>query len=267
VSAAPAPTATPAAPCHNLPPAGSSLLGREADLARTGRALRAARLALAAAAALLDAFPDGTWLVELAPLAKPDLVPAAVAALGLREEPGRALAETLATSLHGKQLLLLLDNCEHLCAACAALVGALLWAVPGLRVLATSRRPLGLAGERRLAVPPLALPATAAAGWEAVALFVARAQAVEPDFALTAENVAAVVAICARLDPLPLAIELAAARAKVRRPEALLAELQERLRVLAGGGVACRTASGRCGDCWTGASPSSALGSRRSSPG
>jgi non-specific serine/threonine protein kinase len=228
------------APRHNLPPARAALFGREPDLRRVRRALAGARLvtlvgpggvgktrlALAAADGLLEGYPDGVWLLELAPLADPGLVPASVAAvLGVREAPGRALAETLAEWLRGKRLLLLLDNCEHVRAACAELAATL----------------LGLAGERRLAVPPLALPSAADVGLAAlaatpsVALFVERAQRVEPAFALTEGNAAAIAAVCARLDGPPLAIELAAARVKVRSPRALLAELGERLEVLIGG--------------------------------
>ena len=165
-------------------------------------------------------FPDGVWLVELAALADPAVVPQAVAAaLGVREAPGAALPEGLVAALRERALLLVLDNCEHLLEACAALAARLLAACPALRVLATSREPLQIPGERQHPVPPLAVPEVPGAGppaavedlagYPAVRLFVARAQAVAPDFALTPDTAAAVAEVCARLDGLPLALELA----------------------------------------------------------
>ena len=188
-------------------------------------------------------FPDGVWLVELAPLADPALVPQAVAAaLGVREAPGVALLDGLVDALRPRALLLVLDNCEHLLAACAVLAERLLAACPALRVLATSREPLQIAGERQHPVPPLAAPAAGApaavadlAGYPAVRLFVARAQAVAPGFALGPGNAAAVAEVCARLDGLPLALELAAARAGVLSAAQIAARLDDCLRLLTGG--------------------------------
>ena len=195
--------------------------------------------------------PDGVWLAELAPLADPELVPQAVAAaVGVQEAPGRPLTDTLCRALRDKRLLLVLDNCEHLLDACARLADALLGACPGLRVLATSRRPLGLAGEATWWVPPLAWPAgpsgeplppaalpepEALLGYGAVRLFVERARDVRPAFALTAANAPAVVQVCARLDGLPLALELAARQVVVLPPGELAARLDARLRLLTGG--------------------------------
>ena len=191
------------------------------------------------------------WLAELAALADPELVPQAVAAaLGVLEAPGRALTDTLGRALRNRRLLLVLDNCEHLLGACAALAQALLGAGPGVRVLATSRRPLGLAGEAVWWVPPLAWPAGPAGeelppaalpppgallGYGAVRLFVERARDVWPAFALTAANAPAVVRVCARLDGLPLALELAARQVAVLPPAELAARLDARFRLLTGG--------------------------------
>jgi predicted ATPase/class 3 adenylate cyclase len=247
---------------HNLPLQLNSFLGRERELAEVARLLGTARLltltgsggtgktrlALQAAAAALDAYPDGVWLVELAALADPALVPrAAAAAVGVREEPGRPLLATLVDALRPRRLLLVLDNCEHLLDACARLAEALLRACPDLRLLVTSRAALRLAGEHEFPVPPLTLPPRRAAAGErspdpaalaraeAVALFVERARAGAPAFALTAENGAAVAEICRRLDGLPLAVELAAARVKLLPPAVLLARLGRRLALLRGG--------------------------------
>jgi transcriptional regulator with XRE-family HTH domain len=221
---------------HNLPAPLTSFVGRERELAAVHRLLGGeppgprlvtltgpggvgkTRLALQAAAEVRDAYPDGVWLVELAALADPDLVPQAVAAAaGVREDPGRPLLATLTAALRAKRLLLVLDNCEHLVDACARLADALLRACPHLTVLATSREALGLAGETVWRVPSLALPAVpdprhpppveALTRSEAVALFVDRARAVQPRFVLTPESAAAVAALCALLDGLPLALE------------------------------------------------------------
>ncbi|HET8631997.1 MAG TPA: tetratricopeptide repeat protein [Thermomicrobiales bacterium] len=247
-----------APPLSNLPVPPTPLLGREGALAAVAVLLYAdgarlvtltgpggvgkTRLGLATARQLTPAFRDGAWLVELAPLADPALVAAAIAgALGVMEAGGRSPVAGLVAHLRHKHLLLVLDNCEHLLAG-LGLVAELLAACPGLAVLATSRAPLGLAGEREYPVPPLALPdpraSPAAAdlgGYAAVALFLARAQAVAPDAVATDADLPAVAAICARLDGLPLAIELAAARARLLPPRALLARLEHRLPLLTGG--------------------------------
>ncbi len=180
-------------------------------------------VALAAATDLVDSFADGVWLVELAALADPLLIPAALATpFGIHESPGRRLVDTLTAYLRSRSVLLVLDNCEHLIDACARLAEELLERCPTLCVLATSRAPLHIAGELIWSVPPLAAPdpdRTLAPGelaeWAAVQLFVERVQASRRGFSLTPENARAVAQICARLDGLPLALELAAARARV----------------------------------------------------
>src|SRR5215212_7300155 len=196
------------------------------------------RLALAIAEDLADHFTDGVVWVDLAPLTDPALVPAAfIAALGLRPAADTAIGEVLIHALHPRQTLLLLDNCEHVLAASADLVGSLLARCPALQVLATSRAPLHLQAEQHLPLDPLPLPGDDAAlaivaQNEAVQLFAERARAVRPAFALTEANAATVAAICRRLDGLPLAIELAAARGTVLSPEALLAQMSDRLQLL-----------------------------------
>jgi predicted ATPase/DNA-binding CsgD family transcriptional regulator len=199
------------------------------------------RLALALAASVEDHFTDGAAFVSLAPLSDAAFVPNAIAAaVGLREADGQPLLAMLMQFLHERALLLLLDNCEHLPGA-APDVAALLAHCPRLKVLATSRAPLRLSGEQELHVPPLALAGEAErelavlASSPAVALFCARAQSLDPAFALSAANAAAVAAICRRLDGLPLAIELAAARTRVLPPAALLARLEQSLDVLGDG--------------------------------
>jgi predicted ATPase len=250
-------TSPPPPPPTNLPLALTSFVGRrrEQDAVRAllGRSrlvtLTGAggagktRLALALADELLGEYPDGAWFVELAPLSDPSLVPgAAAAALGLREEPGRPVQGLLLAYLTGKHLLLLLDNCEHLVAACAALAAALLGACPRVRILATSREGLGVPGERLYRVPSLAVPRLdqlpppeELGAYPAVRLFVARAQERWADFALTEQNARAVASICARLDGMPLAVELAAARAGSLPLEAIAARLDDRFRLLTGG--------------------------------
>ncbi|HET7093306.1 MAG TPA: tetratricopeptide repeat protein, partial [Thermomicrobiales bacterium] len=200
------------------------------------------RLALQAAADVLDEFPGGVYLVELAPLTDAALVPAAIAAaLGVREEGGQPLLERIVAELADKRLLLLLDNAEHLPDA-APIVADLIARCPCLTILATSRAPLRLRAERELPVPPLALPgkravrdAAALSQYDAVRLFIERAVAAKPDFAVTNETAPAVAEFCARLDGLPLAIELAAARTRALAPRALLERLDRRLKVLTGG--------------------------------
>ncbi len=169
---------------------------------------------------LAEAYPDGARLAELAPLTDPESVPQAVAdALGVREQPGTSPVDTLKEAMRGKDLLLLLDNCEHLVEAAARLAETLLGACPGLRVLATSREALGAAGEAILQVPPLSGPAPGSRntaegleGYESVRLFVQRARYRNPAFVLTPQNAGSVAEICTRLESIPLAIELAAAR-------------------------------------------------------
>ncbi len=245
---------------HNLPEQLTSFVGREAQLSQVKERLGnvrlltltgsggggKTRLALQAAADLLEHFPDGVWLVELAALSDPALVAQTVASvLGVREQPGRTVTESLTEYLKPRTLLLLLDTCEHLVDGCAPLVDTLLRACPSLRILATSRAPLGVAGENIEAVPPLSLPdvgrlppggpefAAALMRGEATSLFLDRALAVSPSFAVTLANSAALLDICRRLDGIPLAIELAAARVKVLSAEQIAARLDDRFRLLA----------------------------------
>jgi predicted ATPase len=244
------------APHHNLPAHRVRLIGRESDLAAARQALLGAegrlltftgtggcgktRLAVELASSLLDVFPDGVWLVELSPLSDPDLVPQAVfSALGLREQPGEAGPQNLVGWIGWRRLLLVLDNCEHLIDACAELAQALLDRCPNLRVLATSREPLRIRGELIRRVPSLPVPDLSASSAEllrmpAVQLFVERAQAVQVDFPAAA-RAHTVARICARVDGLPLAIELAAARARTLGVEQILSHLDDAIRLLVGG--------------------------------
>jgi predicted ATPase/class 3 adenylate cyclase len=241
----------------NLPLQVTSFVGREREIGEVRQRLATTRLltltgsggcgktrlALQVAADLLDAYPDGVWLVELAPLAEPALVPDAVAAaLGVREAPGEAIQATLLAFLRTRRLLLLLDNCEHLIDACAHLATALLRTCPEVRILATSRQALGIAGEVGWRVPSLAVPPVeqqtdlaVLAQSEAIRLFVERAGAVQPAFALAAHNAPSAAQICRRLDGIPLAIELAAARMRVLTPEQIAARLDDQFRLLTGG--------------------------------
>lgn len=202
------------------------------------------RLALECARALRAGFPAGIGWVELGMLMESDLVPQAVAAaLGIKEAAPTPLQVTLATHLRDHRFLLILDNCEHLLQACAELVAGLLARCPMLQILATSRELLQLPGEQVFHVPPLALPQTADAQdtvglqrFESVRLLVERAQAVRRDFALTSANGAAVAEICRRLDGIPLALELAATRLRSLTPEQMADRLDDRFRLLTGGG-------------------------------
>lgn len=198
------------------------------------------RLAIQLAGELADRFPDGIWFVELGSLADPALVPQMVAeTLGIREQPGRPLRTTLVDAFRHKRSLIALDNCEHLIAACGALVVELLQGCLWLTVLATSRHALDVEGELVYPVPPLAMPepspslsAHSAAEYEAVQLFVERARSVAPSFSLSDRNVGTVAELCRRLDGMPLAIELAAARLKVLSVEQILDRLSQRFRLL-----------------------------------
>jgi len=241
----------------HLPEEPNRFIGREREIAELRQMLRQARaltlcgpggigktrLALRTMAAAADEFPDGTWLVELADLRQPDLVVSRVAAvLGVSEEAGRPLLDTLADALRARRLLLALDNCEHLIEACAQVGRRLLASSPGLRLLNTSREPLRIAAETAWQVPPLSVaPADAkqAAGtaqrYEAVSLFADRAAAARPGFTVDAGNAAAVAAICRALDGVPLAIELAAARVRVLSPEQISARMDDRFGLLTAG--------------------------------
>jgi predicted ATPase/DNA-binding CsgD family transcriptional regulator len=236
----------------------SSFVGREKELAGVKRLLEDSRLltltgsggsgktrlALAVASEHLEGFEDGVWMVELTPLADPSLVAQAVAStLGVREQPGRSPTETLSDYLASKKVLLVLDNCEHLIEACAELAEALLRYSPELRVLATSREALGIIGEVAWLVPSLSLPdlrrmpdIESLPRYESARLFVERAMTVKPTFALTEQNATAVAQVCYRLDGIPLAIELAAAKTKVLSVEQIADRLNDCFRVLSAGG-------------------------------
>ncbi|HEX9532289.1 MAG TPA: tetratricopeptide repeat protein [bacterium] len=244
---------------NNLPVQLTSFIGRGHEKAEVRKLLSTTRfitltgsggagktrLALQVAAEALEEFPDGVWLVELAALTNPSLVPKAVAsALGIPEpeQPGRMLTETLADALRGKSVLVVLDNCEHLVPACAHLTTDLLGTCPNLRILATSREALGVTGETTWRVPSLSVPDLQRlppldhiAEYEAVRLFIDRAVTSAPQFAITRDNAPAVAQVCHRLDGIPLAIELAAARVKVLAVEQIAARLEDRFRLLTGG--------------------------------
>jgi len=204
------------------------------------------RLALRVLARVADEFPDGVWFIGLGDLRQPELVvPYVASAIGIEEEPGRPLIETLADALRPRRLLLALDNCEHLIESCARLCHHLLASSPGLRVLATSREPLRVAAETVWQVSPLSLPEPGAAedpeelaGFEAIRLFRDRAAAALPGFALTPASLPAVAALCRSLDGIPLAIELAAAWVRVLTVEQILARMDDRFGLLANGGPA-----------------------------
>lgn len=201
------------------------------------------RLALQVAAALLPRFKDGAWLVDLAPLSEAALVTQTVATvLGVREGSTRSLRESLTEHIRHREILLLLDNCEHLIDACAELAEALVLAAPHLRILATSREGLGISGETVRRVPSLSLPDAARSlspeallEFEAARLFVERATAVDSAFAVGQQHVATIAEICHRLDGIPLAIELAAARVNVLSVEQIDVRLKDRFRLLTGG--------------------------------
>ena len=242
---------------HNLPVQATRFTGRDAELTEARKLIEddnvrlvtltgpggigKTRLAVQTAAAAAGAFPDGVWFVPLTPVLTADAVPSAVAqAIGARETEDRTASSAVLADAAGRRMLLLLDNVEHL-VSCAPFVAQLLATAPDVTVLATSREPLHIAAERVFPVPPMEVPAAdatsveALAHTDAIALFVERAQGRDPSFALDSANAEAVAEICRRLDGLPLAIELAAARVSSLGVSGLAERLREGLAVLAGG--------------------------------
>jgi predicted ATPase/DNA helicase HerA-like ATPase len=247
-----------AAPGTNLPTEVTSFVGRQKEIDEVRRLLYAARLvtltgpggvgktrlALRAVAGLEREVADGVWFVDLAPLEDGQLLTHTIAAaVGVRDESAGEVTATLLEYLADKQLILVLDNCEHLVDACAALCDSLLRAAPGPRIMATSRQSLGIAGEHLMVVPPLSipepdqaqLPAAELAAYDAVALFIQRATAVSPSFQLTESNASAVARICAMLDGIPLAIELAAVRLRSLSVDQVQQRLEDRFQLLTAG--------------------------------
>ena len=251
------PIASPGVTPNNLPTRLTTFLGREREIAEVTELLGRSRLltltgpggtgktrlSLEVAARALDDHPDGVFFVELAPITEPELVIATIAQeLGLPDRGGVSAADRLAEHIGNGSVLLVLDNFEQVTAAAPA-VASLLASAPNLTLLASSRSALRVSGEQEYPVPPLGLPDPGRlppldqlSQYEAVALFIERARAVKPDFEVTNENAPAVAEICVRLDGLPLAIELAAARIRIFTPGAMLARLDRRLGLAAGGG-------------------------------
>lgn len=244
-------------PSHNLPQPVTSFVGREREIKEVRTLLERVslltligaggsgktRLALQIAGELHETFPDGVWLVEFASLSDPLLVTQALASIfAVREQPGIPLIQTLIKTIASRRLLLVLDNCEHLLAPCGRLVSGLLRSCPYIRVLATSRERLGIAGEQTYRVPSLALPdrkppltVVNLDQVEAVRLFVDRACLSRSDFVLNAHNAPAVASLCHRLDGIPLALELAAARVRSLSVEDIVARLEGQFDLLTGG--------------------------------
>jgi len=244
---------------NNLPIKLTTFIGRENEITELKNELKEhllvtltgsggtgkTRLSLQVAAEVLDSFPQGVWFLELAPVTDPALVPNTLAnLLGLREseDTKQSVEELICGYLRSRKVLLVFDNCEHLIDACARLVDQLLRACKDLRILASSREALGVEGEMAWHVPSLSMPdikklpaIEQLSQYEAVRLFIERAVLVQPHFSLTNENAPAVAQICARLDGIPLAIELAAARANVLTVEQITKRLDDRFRLLTGG--------------------------------
>jgi DNA-binding SARP family transcriptional activator len=251
-------------PRHNLPASRTSFVGRDREMVEVKRALSMTRLlaltgaggsgktrlALEVARDCVGAYPDGVWLVELAGLSEGELVPQAVAAaLGVKERPSQPLPVTLVEFLRAKQTLLVVDNCEHLLDATVGLVDILLDSCAHLRILATSREALDVTGEVRWTVPPLSVPKPQGRpssedsssyevleGYESVRLFIERARGRDPTFSLSLQNAPAVAEICGRLEGIPLAIELAAARVGTLSLEQISERLVGSLELLTRGG-------------------------------
>jgi predicted ATPase/class 3 adenylate cyclase/DNA-binding CsgD family transcriptional regulator len=242
---------------NNLPLQLTSFIGREEEIAEIKQLLKGSRLvtltgsggsgktrlSLQLAADLLDQFADGSWLVDLSPVTDPALIAnAAAVAMSIREVDGQELTRTITNRLAGSHTLLILDNCEHLLDASAAFATRVLGACPEVGILATSREPIGVAGETQWRVRSLACPTASGdqsieglGQFEAVRLFIDRALKVRPNFQVTNQSAPHVAEICQRLDGIPLAIELAAARARVLTPQQILQGLDDRFRLLTGG--------------------------------
>jgi predicted ATPase/class 3 adenylate cyclase len=242
---------------NNLPEQTTRFIGRTAELDELGRLLASSRvltltgaggsgktrLGLHLAASVVDRFPDGVWLVELAALREAEWVARATAAvLGVRDEPGKTATQSLVGILAGRRTLILLDNCEHLVASADTLVDTLLRQCADVRVVATSREALGIPGEQTFRVPSLSVPRAertvtmaGIAAFESVQLFVDRASLARPGFALDDRNAPSIASICARLDGIPLAIELAAARVRSLAADEIERRLDQRFRLLTGG--------------------------------
>jgi predicted ATPase/class 3 adenylate cyclase len=243
---------------NNLPTQTTTFIGREAELSRAADLLAKTRLltltgpggsgktrlAVHLGADVLDHYPDGVWLVELAPLTDPaGVAPTVAATIHIGERPGRLAIETIGESLRSRQLLLVLDNCEHLIAACADLADTLIRSCPRLTILTTSREGLNVPGEALMPVPSLHVPDSDRLApldelreYEAIALFVDRCSSYQPAFELTERNAGDIVRICRRLDGVPLALELAAARVRVLSVAEVAQRLDDRFRLLTGGG-------------------------------
>lgn len=241
---------------HNLPTQLTSFIGRERELAEAKQKLAGARLltligpggtgktriSLQLANDLLSSFRDGVWLIELAPITEPSLILQAIATVfGVREQPGMPLEGLVLNYLRDKHLLLILDNCEHLVETCAQLADQYLHHCPNIKIVASSREALGINGETVYRVPSLGLPDPsevtheALMGYESIQLFVERASAANPNFRLGEKNASPIAQICLRLDGIPLAIELAAARVTVFSAEQIAARLDDRFKLLTGG--------------------------------
>jgi predicted ATPase/class 3 adenylate cyclase len=242
---------------NNLPTQLTTFIGRENEMAEVKKELEThrlvtltgsggtgkTRLSLQVAADVLDRFPQGVWFIELAPLADPELIPQTIlSAIGISKQKGKSLVELLKGYLQEKKTLIILDNCEHLIEASARLANSLLSSAPGLKIMASSRETLGIDGEVAYPVPSLSLPdvkhlpmSEQLSQYEAVRLFIDRASLVSPHFVVDKDNAPFIAQICYRLDGIPLAIELAAARVKMLSVEQISRRLDDRFRLLTGG--------------------------------